>query len=449
MSNIRLFSLYAVTVLIGLVNPDVLARGTVKDGFPRLGHYAIGGPHAWGKTNSEGVTYRTALARLDMAIINFLPRASNQAQADGVRDLKARNPDMFLFDYNMAMQQRFDNAGGAGDYADELDTNRWWVYRRGDGGTILRTANTTFGFANITNFARVINGDRWNTFYAKEIKRRTHDLVPEFDGTFTDNFGVLPNPSESENDGDWNRDGTADDRGSTLVQNAWRDGYATFIDALRDKIPGDIHAGNIGPWKANTPSQIPQYNHLLEGGVLEQYLSNTPAEPPFVNALAGYHQIMGMLNNPKLLVVIGKTETLSIEYDAMRYGLAFTLMDNGYFCFSKGNNSELHNDAGYGQAPPWFDEYDPEGVAGGTSWLGEPIEPPQTAPWQNGVYKREFQFGAALVNPKGNGTRTVTLPAGVFKRIDGAQVPSINTGQAVTNPTLKDRDGLLLVRVRR
>jgi fibronectin type 3 domain-containing protein len=456
MSNIRLFPLYAVTVLIGLVNPDVLAgtvKGTVKDGFPKLGHYAIGAPHAWGKTDSEGVTYRTALARLDMAIINFLPRASNQAQADGIRDLKARNPDMFLFDYNMFMQQKFNNAGGAGDYADELDTNRWWVYRSGDGGTILRTDNTEFGFANVTNFARVnADGDRWNTFYAKEIKRRTHALVPEFDGTFTDNFGVLPNPPESaggtENKGDWNRDGTADDRGSTLAQNAWRDGYATFIGALRTNIPGDIHAGNIGPWKEKTPSEIPQYNNLLEGGILEQYLSNTPAEPAFVNALAGYHKIMGMLNNPKLLVVIGKTKTLGIEYDAMRYGLAFTLMDNGYFMFSKGNTSQLHNDAGYGEAPPWFDEYDPEGVPGGTSWLGEPIDPPQTAPWQNGIYMRRFEFGAALVNPKGNGTRTVTLPTGErYKRIDGRQVPSINNGQDVTSVTLNDRDGLLLIKV--
>jgi len=50
-----------------------------------------------------------------------------------------------------------------------------------------------------------------------------------------------------------------------------------------------------------------------------------------------------------------------------------------------------------------------------------------------------------LVNPRGNGTLTVTL-AGTFHKILGAQDPATNNGQAVTSVTLKAADDLVLTR---
>jgi len=50
-----------------------------------------------------------------------------------------------------------------------------------------------------------------------------------------------------------------------------------------------------------------------------------------------------------------------------------------------------------------------------------------------------------LVNPKGNGAQTITLEPG-FKRFLGKQAPSVNNGQDVTTITLKDRDGIILLR---
>jgi hypothetical protein len=50
-----------------------------------------------------------------------------------------------------------------------------------------------------------------------------------------------------------------------------------------------------------------------------------------------------------------------------------------------------------------------------------------------------------LVNPKGNGTRTVDL-GGEFVRLTGTQVPAVNNGRVVTSVTLADRDGLFLLR---
>src|SRR5262249_4381627 len=74
-----------------------------------------------------------------------------------------------------------------------------------------------------------------------------------------------------------------------------------------------------------------------------------------------------------------------------------------------------------------------------------PTQPPPTAAWQHGVWRRDFDHGIALVNPKGNGAQTVTLET-PFHHLTGQQNPSLDDGAAVTTITLQDRDGLLLAR---
>jgi hypothetical protein len=60
------------------------------------------------------------------------------------------------------------------------------------------------------------------------------------------------------------------------------------------------------------------------------------------------------------------------------------------------------------------------------------------------VYRREFDNGVVLVNPKGNGTRTVDVGAG-WRRLLGTQDPVHNNGQSVTSVTLNEQDGIILV----
>ena len=69
---------------------------------------------------------------------------------------------------------------------------------------------------------------------------------------------------------------------------------------------------------------------------------------------------------------------------------------------------------------------------------------PMKSAWQKGVYRRDFENGIALVNPKGNGAQTLRSMQD-FKRIAGKQVTSINNGQIVRTLTLKDRDGIILL----
>ena len=152
--------------------------------------------------------------------------------------------------------------------------------------------------------------------------------------------------------------------------------------------------------------------------------------------MGAYHKVMGLVKTPKLVIFGMKGKPT--DYKTFRYAFASTLMDDAYFDFSDGTGNI------YTTKVVWFDEYD---LAGGknTSWLGNAIDPPQTTPWQNGVYRRRFQNGMVLVNPRGNGDRTVTIGAG-YKRFKGNQDPVYNNGQVATTVVLRDRDGILLVK---
>jgi hypothetical protein len=62
------------------------------------------------------------------------------------------------------------------------------------------------------------------------------------------------------------------------------------------------------------------------------------------------------------------------------------------------------------------------------------------------VYRRDYENGIVLVNPKGNGPVEVTLEED-FVRLSGNQAPTVNNGQKTRTVKLNDRDGIILKRV--
>jgi hypothetical protein len=143
--------------------------------------------------------------------------------------------------------------------------------------------------------------------------------------------------------------------------------------------------------------------------------------------MKGYRKVMAALAAPKL-GICSWDGTLT-DYQGMRYGFASCAMDDGYFAYT--NSSKPY----YGA--PHFDEFDAK--------LGAAVSGPSLSAWQSGVYRRDFANGIVLVNPKGNGSRTVKLE-GDFVKIKGTQDTSVNNGATVREVTLKDRDGVVLLR---
>jgi hypothetical protein len=404
--------------------------------FPRLSGYLIGGAH-----NYQDRTYQAQIARLNWAVIEawpgwtgYPPSGSSLQQA--VQQIKALNPGIRIFNYDRI--ESLGLAEGAQTYPTllaQVNAMNWWVYVTGTSGARVSSAYSggggPFYEANITNFAPPdSNGDLYTDVYAKWAVATYVVPNPALDGLYTDNVGWVP---WTTSDGDWNRAGPTDSTqtaaGAAQVSLWLGQGYQRFFGDLRNLKPGITLVGNIGTWgRSTSPVLTAPWNELLQGGVIEGIVGQSWSPENWAGwaaTLAWYRKAMAATAAPQLV----EFHQLDVagNYQGMRYGLATCLMDNGYYEFS----TDYHT-------INWFDEYN-------TS-LGQATSAPPTAAWQKGVWRRDFQNGIALVNPKGNGPQTVTLET-AYKKINGTQVPSINNGQTVTTVTLLDRDGLILLRL--
>jgi hypothetical protein len=406
--------------------------------FPLLGGMLIGGSH-----NYDNTTYRQQIAKLDLAILGMYNgwNSGGSTPAQSVNAIKALNPNILLGNYTImtetvngsdpATQYRRDKLnselgpGGVGD---------WWAYDKD--GNHSDWSGGAFGTwdVNIPLFTTPdTNGDRWPQWTAKQDNTRMISNA-NFDIWYSDNNFWAPRVND-----DWNRDGTNDDMTSETVRNWYRDGQRAYYDtaiSLRPDLMLMVNTdndldGSVYPSEANP---FNQYKNLMGGAWLEHAIGESWSVETWggwTMMMGWYRQVMSNLLAPHVCGFdISMTDTT--DYKSLRYAFASSLMDNGYFSASSDYGTVL-----------WYDEFDLAGTST-TKWLGEAIDPPQTTPWQNGVYRRRFAAGVVLVNPKGNGSQTVSVGAG-YHRFSGTQDSTTNNGAAASSVTLADRDGLFLV----
>jgi hypothetical protein len=243
------------------------------------------------------------------------------------------------------------------------------------------------------------------------------------DGFFTDNVFAAPRV-----DGDWNRDGIQDSQSNPTVQTWFRQGYRYYFDSLRNAMPGKLVSANAAfPPGTYQPEYENQFNSVVMEGMIG-YDWSYETWGGFGAMMSLYRGTMSKLLDPKLAIF--HQSGSPTDYRSFRYGFGSCLLDDGYYYFA-GNGQ--YNQAGL----IWFDEYNYN--------LGYATSSPPSASWQSGVYRRDFQNGIVLVNPKGNGSRQVFLETDYVK-IKGSQDPSVNNGKTVRSVTLQDRDGIVLLR---
>lgn len=122
------------------------------------------------------------------------------------------------------------------------------------------------------------------------------------------------------------------------------------------------------------------------------------------------------------------------NYQKMRFGLATTLLGDGYFSFDYGT---------FDHAQTWtYDEYD--------AHLGDPrggiknLLAPQTSDINQGVWARDYTRGKVVVNST-DATQTVRLD-GEYEKLHGSQDPTVNNGNIISRLTLPSQDGIVLLR---
>jgi hypothetical protein len=393
------------------------------DTYPRLAAYDIGGAHDYWDAD-----HQQKLAKLNLSIISVYPgwgvRQKTTPEAV-VKKIKSLNPNTKVFQYVIGEAMQSPATSAWVEYEAKVNAANWWLYGSGLNTTkVLSDYGKGFWVLNISTQAKKdSNGQNFAQWFGTYTAQEFGTPNPSLDGIFTDNVFWKP-----RRDGDWNLDGKIDSQNDPTVQGWYRGGYRLYVDTLRKAMGGKMQLANVADWGQPT-AVLTEYKGAFNGGVLEHIIgSNYSVESQgWSQMMTHYRKTMAALAAPKygIFEQFGSTS----DYQAMRYGLASCLMDDGYYAF----NDSAHENYGV----PWFDEYDAK--------LGAAVSKPQTSAWQSGVYRRDFEKGIVLVNPKGNGKRTVTLE-GEFVKIKGSQAPSVNDGSTVRTVTLQDRDGIILLR---
>lgn len=409
-----------------------------KQDFPRLGGMLIGN-HAY-----EQPAYQNDIAKLDMVVFGFVPNFDEWTKttiADVLRNIKSRNSDFIALEY-VIINEQYLNAPAWPGVGRKITSERWWLYENGASGQIVRGAGrNTQGEVNYTRFGpRDASGLSYSEWFLNWIGDKYVSNHDQWDGLYIDNFWRKPRHA-----GDWNRDGLTDSSDRQEVIRWHRQGMIDFADAARRKFPGMLVTGNIGDWSLEF-SPISEYKNVVDGGFLEHYIGKnwSPEGIASDGSNNGWGSWERMMEEYRLVASQVKQRSLMMfnqlgnpsDYQSFRYGFGSCLLDDAHYSYSS-------DKANYATVE-WFDEYDLNGTST-TDWLGAAIDPPQTSAWKDGIYRRRFENGMVLVNPRGNGERNIAIEPG-YSHFKGTQAPNVNNGLSTTSVNLGDRDAVLLVR---
>lgn len=427
--------------------------------FPLLG------VTSWG--NADYGANAAKIAKYDLANLNFWPGWLNPSSpystpAQIVANLHSRNPKLLIGNYVEAHDAFATSSSSTNDANHDVYVKTTTsVGPNGLGDWLIRDATgaivyTWGGARYCPNYTSFVTADANGYRYPQWKAHRDAAYVNAgIDIWFVDDNYYKPRWTC-----DYNRDGTNDAPGSNSSSTPaswWRAGCAAYYDAARPLMNGVSSSATILMANADNDlsgvsyppgyGQFSEYKQKLHGVFLEAIVGeNWSAESNygFAGAMGWYKEVWNNLLSPQTVLFShhnlagdgGGYQAAALQQN--RYALAFCLMNNGYYMVDPGSDI-------YGTTFLWYDEYDLAGRST-SKWLGAAIDAPQTAAWSQGVWMRRFQNGLVLCNPKGNGSKTVTPPAG-YTHFTGTQSPSVNNGAAVTGTvTLADRDGLLLVK---
>lgn len=425
-----------------LLNPGSGGGGSTI-AYPLLAGMLIGDPH-----NYQDTTYQQQIAKLDLAILGIYDgwsgNGSGVTPSQAVSAIKAYNPNILLGNYTIMTEVPTSSSDTATqDLRAKLSSEQgpngigdWWAYDSAGNHTDWSGGTYPVWDTNLTlQTTPDGNGDRWPQWLAKRDNTKLLSSA-DWDIWYSDNNFWQPRI-----DDDWNRDGSNDSASTIAVRNWWRDGQRAYYDTAKSLQPNLVLIGNIdndldGSTYPAGADSFTQYKDVFGGGFMEHVIGedwSPEAWGGWSMAMGWYHKAISNMVAPNYCIFdVYMSDTT--DYQTLRYALGSSLLDNGYFSASSDYTTVL-----------WYDEFDLAGTAD-TGWLGAPTDGPQLSEWSNGVYRRRFANGMVLVNPKGNGQKTVTVGAG-YHRINGTQDPTTNNGQAVTSTvTLQDRDALILVK---
>ncbi len=389
-----------------------------KETFPKLMGMNIGAK------NYHDQAYQQQLARLDIVILGFYrgwnPLHSSNPVRTTLKKLKSLNPNLKIGQYTI-LNEAYDNKKNTAnmDQYHKLYKEGWWLKDSKD-RKVQWTSKYSAWDINFTQWSLPDSkGRRYPEWLAERNFNLFFSKIPEFDIWYFDNVMINPRIKKA----DWNLDGKDEKGSEPEVAKACRKGHVAEWNAARPLAPELVFIGN-----PDNDLSSPEYKEKLQGAFLEALMGKSWSLETWQGWSAMMKRYRAVIKNtiePRIIGfnVCGVPE----NYRFFRYAFTSCLLDDGYFSFTDKNK-------GYSSVP-WFDEYDVD--------LGIPIDPPQTRPWKNGVFRRRFENGVVLVNPNRTDARIEIEPG--YKKINGKQDKKVNNGEPVSELNIPCKDGVVLV----
>ncbi len=353
------------------------------------------------------------LAKWDLLILDMETQIKSLGVLKKIREL---NPNIIMLVYITPQEIKNDAASGASVMRKKLAAgiNSAWYLTDISNNKLSFWPGTSL--LNVADNSPEINGLQLNKYIANFVAQNLLS-TGLWDGVFYDNAwkDVKWLTGDSV---DLNKDGQPD----SDIDSHWREGTRIIYNETR-RLTNNKYLV-IG----NATSDV--YKNDLNGIMLENFPSLG-----WQDSMRVYNSNQEGSSKPRINIIntnVGNSGNISSDFKKFRYGLASTLLINGYYSFDFGDQDHAQT--------WWYDEYNIE--------LGKPLTPAVSlsgaSDFKPGVWRREYENGIALVN-SGADTQDVDL-GGEYEKIKGAQDTAINDGAIVSEVSLKAKDGLVMLR---
>ncbi len=384
------------------------------ESYPRLVNYFL----KWELNESEA----RELSKWDVVILDMENQENNP---ELIRLMRQLNSDIKILAY-ITSQEIIDNAN---DYSGawlrkELSSqiiNEWYL-KDEQGNRVVNWPNTSM--FNISDKVDVnLQGYKLNELLPHFVHEKLQ-VSGLWDGVFYDNIWgdiawVGSGNLDFDNDGK---------RESALVSNSlWAAGTAKMLNLTRTLCGSNFII--LGNGRIHWP-----YQSILNGSMLEAFPSSWENGGTWSGSMESYKKLP-TLNAKPLVSVVNVFDKDKTNYRLMRYGLASTLLGEGYFSFD-------YDVSNHGQTW-WYDEY---AVKLGTS-QSEPYNllDSENETWQPGLWRRDFKNGVAIVNST-NKTQTFLFSKEEFEKIKGTQDKTVNNSLKINYLKIAPNDGIVLLK---
>ena len=358
-------------------------------------------------------------ARFKFTVVSFYAGMTKSRIQSYVNSIRALNPSIKLGTYLILNEYRNNAISTDPDYplTQALTQNGWWAHDAATGSLVQwTTAYSTYATNPTAYTTPDASGKRWPQFKAQFDTDNVTGGVTGLD--YIDQVNDTPLVSA-----DYELTGTTNQAtNDATLDTAYRKGMVDYWNSLRSLNSGTKLIANAASLAT------PEFVNQLEGAFMECQIGKSWSYETWAGwntTMNRYRTEMAQTKAPH--DVMFQTCGATADPTLARYGLASSMMEDGYFAFTV--NNQL--------APPWFDEYDAP--------IGTPSEAPPTAADASGIWVRHYTNGIVLVNPSKTTAATINIGTG-YKHLTGTQDPTANNGQAEQVITLQPRTGMLMIK---